>query len=111
MQVIRNKPSTVLDLAQLGGKGAEEVDSDDIRPLRCVHRWALVSRTALREKKVSMGTLLIQTCRRCGTFRVSAFWPRTTPRGIATVGYRVKYLKAEEGLRKATFEPFDVDTI
>ncbi len=92
-------------IALLGGKGAEGGNSHPKGPLRCTHRWALVSRSAIREKAETLGTLLIQVCRWCGTFRASTFWPQVSGRGRIEVNYRVRYLKAEEGLRKVSFNP------
>jgi hypothetical protein len=87
-----------------GGKGAEASDNSQKRPLRCLHRWALVSRSGIKDKVTSKGTLFIQSCRRCGTFRASSFWPHEEKGRIELI-WRVQYLKAEEGRHTAIFDP------
>lgn len=83
-----------------GGKGAEAHGTAPKDPFRCRHRWALVSKAAIRTKMgSSIGTLFIQNCRRCGTFRASAFeWDFSQNKKIRVI-WRVEYLKTMEGLQ------------
>ena len=90
----------------LGGKGAERTENIGKEPFKCRHRWALVSRNAIKDKLSPKGTLFVQCCRWCGTFRASSFWPREDKGRIELI-WRVHYLKAVEGLNTVVFDPHE----
>ncbi len=88
----------------LGDKGVRPSGLPAKVPFKCRHRWALVGKAAIKEHTGSAtnGTLFIQCCRRCGTFRASAFkWVIGRRIELKT---KIQYIKIEEGTGSYEFD-------